>query len=494
MNLRTLLFASAFEFTLIAEAQPTYSGHYDEPWRPAFHFTPPLQWMNDPNGLIFHRGKYHLFYQYYPDDVVWGPMHWGHAESTDLLHWKQLPIALYPDSLGWIFSGSAVIDKGNTAGFGKDAMVAIFTYHNDAIWKSGRKNTESQGMAYSLDEGRTWVKYPGNPVLNNSGEQDFRDPNVTWDKARKRWLMVLAAGDRIKFYSSGNLKHWNFESNFIPLVKTEYGVWECPDLFPMKVEGEEKWILILSQNMNGPNGGSATRYIVGDFDGKSFKAKTEPQWIDFGMDFYAAVTYDNVPGSKRLLLGWMSNWLYATKTPTQVWRSAMALPRELTLVRGASGYRLMQTVIPEFSELLEPVTEVKQLQNDKRSNLDLSKAVIEFDLVPLKGASTVKLSNPSGEYVTLTIDSRIVRLDRSHSGVIDFSPEFSSRASIMTTSEAVRRVQLILDTSSMEVAVNNGQQWMTSQYFPKEKYTTLDIASGGIENLKIWKVKGAWSR
>jgi len=448
--------------------------------------------MNDPNGLIYFHGKYHLFYQHDPHSNINGPMHWGHAESNDLLHWKQLPVALYPDSLGVIYSGSAVIDKKNTAGFGKDAMVAIFTYHNDAIWKSGRKNTESQGIAYSLDEGRTWVKYPGNPVLNNSGEQDFRDPNVTWDEPRKRWLMALAVGDHIKFYSSTNLKQWSFETDFFPGVKKEYGVWECPDIFPMKIDGVERWILILSQNMNGPNGGTATRYIIGDFDGHTFTAKTQPQWIDFGTDFYAAITYDNVPGGKRILLGWMSNWLYATKTPTQVWRSAMALPRELTLVKSSSGYTLRQSVVPGFTKLTQPVVSVKQGTNFSRSNLDLSKAVVEFDVTPLKGAFEVIFSNESGERITITVDVKTIRIDRSHSGVTDFSSDFSSRPQEMTSAEPVHHLQLILDKSSVEIGINGGLHWMTAQYFPKEKYTTLEIKSSGFDNLNISDVKGIW--
>lgn len=474
------------------QAQPLYSGHYDETWRPAFHFTPPSKWMNDPNGLVYHNSKYHLFYQYYPNDIVWGPMHWGHAESTDLLHWKQLPIALYPDSLGWIFSGSAVIDKNNTSGFGANAMVAMFTYHNDAIWQSGRKNTESQGIAFSLDEGRTWTKYKGNPVLNNNGEQDFRDPKVSWNASIGRWNLVLAVGDRIKIYSSPDLKAWTFESDFIPGVKETYGVWECPDLFPMEAGSEQKWVLILSQNMNGPNGGSATRYIVGHFDGRTFRAETEPQWIDTGMDYYAAVTYYNVPDGKRILLGWMSNWLYATKTPTQVWRSAMALPRELTLEKTASGYTLRQVVAGTFSSLTKPVLTVSEATTLRRGDLDLSKAVIGFDVVKGKENLSVTLSNPSGEKVILTIDGKNVSLDRGHSGVIDFSSDFAGRAQTMTTRDPVSRVDLFLDESSIEICLNGGLHWMTAQYFPKKRFTALSIESGGVRKVNVQSVSIVW--
>jgi len=271
-----LTFLSEFSFS------QSNTSNYNESYRLQFHFTPPSKWMNDPNGLVYLNGKYHLFYQYYPDGIVWGPMHWGHAVSSDLLHWEHLPIALYPDKLGWIFSGSTVIDKNNTAGFGKNAMVAIFTYHNDEIWKAGNKNTESQGIAYSLDEGKTWTKYKENPVLNNSGEQDFRDPKVFWNEAIQKWNMVLAVGDKIKIWSSANLKQWQFESDFKPQNDlNDMGVWECPDLFPMKLpSGETKWVMIVNHGDKAPNGGSGTRYFVGNFDGKLLQIFKNPfGWI-----------------------------------------------------------------------------------------------------------------------------------------------------------------------------------------------------------------------
>lgn len=455
------------------------------PWRPAFHFTPPAKWMNDPNGLVYQNGKYHLFYQHYPQDIVWGPMHWGHATSTDLVHWTHLPIALYPDSLGWIFSGSAVIDTDNTAGFGKDAMVAIFTYHNDAIWKAGRKNTESQGIAFSLDDGLTWTKYKGNPVLNNSGEQDFRDPKVSWHAGRKCWIMVLAAGDRIKIYSSVNLTSWKFESDFVPDVKDPYGVWECPDLFSMYSGKEAKWVLILSQNMNGPNGGSATRYIVGSFDGTNFRAESAPQWVDHGTDYYAAVTYDNAPGGKRVLLGWMSNWLYADKTPTKEWRSAMALPRELTLVRSASGYRLKQSAISSLIGKTQPVLQVKSAARFSRADLDLSGAILSFDIASGSKPLIVELSNDSGEKTTVSVSGQEVQLDRSLSGVTSFSKDFTGKPQAMKADEMVTHLEMFLDASSLEVSINHGAHWMTIQYFPEKSYHRLSISGRTVKQLEI---------
>lgn len=248
---------------------------FKETYRPQFHFTPPSMWMNDPNGMVYHQGEYHLFYQHNPDSTVWGPMHWGHAVSTDLVHWEHLPIALFPDNLGTIFSGSAVVDYNNTSGLGtadNPPMIAIFTYHSAEKAEEGRNDFQTQGIAFSLDNGRNWTKYEGNPVLPNPGIRDFRDPKVMWYEEGQKWVMSLAVADHISFYSSPDLKEWTFESDFGKDIGAHGGVWECPDLFKLPVEGtgEEKWVLLVSINPGGPNGGSATQYFVGDFDGKKF--------------------------------------------------------------------------------------------------------------------------------------------------------------------------------------------------------------------------------
>lgn len=247
-----------------------------EPHRLQFHFTPPSGWMNDPNGMVYHNGEYHLFYQHNPDSTVWGPMHWGHAVSKDLVHWDHLPIALYPDSLGTIFSGSAVVDVDNTSGLGtkeNPAMVAIFTYHSAEKEQQGRNDFQTQGIAFSVDNGRSWIKYEGNPVVPNPGIRDFRDPKVMWFEEGQKWIMTLAVQDHISFYSSPDLKSWQHESDFGQGVGAHGGVWECPDLFQLSVEGknEKKWVLLVSINPGGPNGGSATQYFLGDFDGSNFK-------------------------------------------------------------------------------------------------------------------------------------------------------------------------------------------------------------------------------
>ena len=246
-----------------------------EQHRLQFHFTPPSGWMNDPNGMVYHEGEYHLFYQHNPDSTVWGPMHWGHAVSKDLVHWEHLPIGLYPDSLGTIFSGSAVVDLNNTSGLGtpeNPPLIAIFTYHNTEAERAGRNDFQTQGIAFSLDKGRSWTKYEQNPVLPNPGIRDFRDPKVMWYEAEQKWVMALAVADRINFYSSKDLKNWEHESDFGEDIGAHGGVWECPDLFPLEVEGseEEKWVLLVSINPGGPNGGSATQYFIGDFDGEHF--------------------------------------------------------------------------------------------------------------------------------------------------------------------------------------------------------------------------------
>lgn len=470
---------------------------YKEPYRPQFHFTPPAKWMNDPNGLVYLNGKYHLFYQYFPDATVWGPMHWGHAVSTDLLHWKQLPIALYPDQLGWIFSGSAVIDKDNTAGFGKNAMIAIFTYHNDEIWKAGKKNTESQGIAYSLDEGKTWTKYQGNPVLNNSGEQDFRDPKVFWHQETAKWIMALAVGDKIKLFSSKNLKEWQEESSFKPKEETNLGVWECPDLFPIKMSsGETKWVMIVNHGDKAPNGGSGTRYFIGDFDGKTFNATQKALWLDYGTDYYAAVTFSNVPNDKKIVLGWMSNWQYATKVPTEVWRSAMTLPRELELIKENGEFHLNQKMVTQFSTLTKPVfTQEKVSTPFEKKAIDLSQTEVTFNLSQPTDA-ILTLGNTKGEIFTITIAGNMVVTDRSNSGKKDFHESFNAKPQVMNLgNEKITTVQLVLDKSSIEILINGGKYSITNLFFPTEDYSSIQIITKDnvpLQNFNIKSVSRTW--
>src|SRR5687767_9219061 len=315
--------------------------YYTEPHRPQIHFSPAEKWMNDPNGMVYYDNTYHLFYQYHPFSTKWGPMHWGHATSKDLAHWQHQPIALYPDSLGTIFSGSAVADVNNTSGFGKDGkvpLVAIFTHHDEKGEKAGRNNFQQQSIAYSLDYGKTWTKYEGNPVVTNPGIRDFRDPKVFWYEEGRKWIMTLATLDHITFYSSPDLKTWKKESVFGKEVGAHGGVWECPDLFPITHNGQKVWILVVNLNPGGPNGGSASQYFTGQFNGTDFTPyQTDTRWLDYGPDEYAGVTWSNT-GERKIFLGWMSNWQYADRVPTEKWRSAMTIPRDLGLEKIGEKY------------------------------------------------------------------------------------------------------------------------------------------------------------
>ena len=334
------------------------TSYYSEKHRPQYHFSPESGWMNDPNGMVYHEGEYHLFYQYYPNGIKWDTMHWGHAVSQDMLHWEHLPIAIYPDELGYIFSGSAVIDHNNTSGLGEDGkapMIAIFTHHNMEGERAGRNDYQVQSIAYSLDNGMTFQKYRGNPVVSNPGIKDFRDPKVIWNDIDNQWIMVFAAYDKVRFYTSPNLIDWTFTGTFG--IEGDHRLWECPDLFPLEVAGsdETKWILITSIQKEGPNGGTATSYFVGEWNGETFVGDPSDQkWLDYGTDNYAMVTWSDIPeiDGRRLGLGWMSNWQYAQEVPTKKWRSAMTLPRELKLTKYDDTYEVISIPVKEIESLV----------------------------------------------------------------------------------------------------------------------------------------------
>jgi fructan beta-fructosidase len=292
--------------------------------------------------LVYFEGEYHLFYQYHPNDVVWGPMHWGHAVSKDLIHWETLPIALFPDEHGTIFSGCVVVDADNTSGLvSGGGLVAVYSYH-----------TQAQGVACSQDCGRTWIKYENNPVLP-ALQRDFRDPKVFWYE--DRWVMVIAAGRTLMFLRSPDLLHWETMSEFDGSYRG--GIWEVPDLFPMEIEGVTKWVLIVSVNPTAPAGGGGTRYFVGSFDGRAFIDDYPDQtlWFDWGADNYAGSTYSNIADERRLFIAWMNNWVYAEIIPTSVWRGAMTIPRELSLIRTTEGIRLAQRPVSALDKLRKPL-------------------------------------------------------------------------------------------------------------------------------------------
>ncbi|MCB0474785.1 MAG: glycoside hydrolase family 32 protein [Flavobacteriaceae bacterium] len=481
---------------------------YREPYRPQFHFSPKSGWMNDPNGLVYNKGIYHLFYQYYPDSTVWGPMHWGHAVSKDLIRWQHKPVALFPDELGYIFSGSAVVDNNNTSGFGtagNPPLVAVFTYHLMEGEKAGRNDFQTQGMAYSLDNGDTWTKYKDNPVIKNPGIRDFRDPKVFWDEDNKQWILVLVAGDHAQFYRSNNLKEWQLLSVFGKEQGSHAGVWECPDLFKLKVEGsdEDKWVLLVSINPGGPNGGSGTQYFVGDFDGKTFKSdQKQIKWVDYGADNYAGVTYNNTPDGERIFIGWMSNWNYAQKTPTEKWRSAMTLPRKLTLVKDKEDYFLQSRVVKSFDSLAKTIFEkdtVDLITPFELDHRDFSQSEVRFNL-NLDEPVNIRFLSGSDEEILVAINpmERTITLDRRRSGRIHFEARFADSIHIMPFEPTNNRmdVQILLDRSSVEIFMDSGRYVMTEQLFPSVDYSDLRITSSGksyLTNFKLNKIKSIWN-
>ena len=490
-----------------AEVAPQFTSNYDEPYRLQYHFSPPAKWMNDPNGLVYNDSVYHLFYQYYPDDIVWGPMHWGHATSTDMVHWEHKPIALYPDEHGLIFSGSAVVDHDNTSGFGKDGvapLVAIFTYHLMEGEQAGRTDYQTQGIAYSLDNGDTWTKYEGNPVIGNDGIKDFRDPKVFWDKTTEQWVMVLVAGDHAKFYKSSNLKDWAHMSDFGKDKGAHGGVWECPDLFKLPVTGtqQERWVLLISINPGAPNGGSGTQYFIGDWDGKTFTTdQEEPLWIDYGTDNYAGVTYNNEPNQERLFIGWMSNWNYARNTPTEVWRSSMTLPRRLQLKEFKEGLRLTNYPYDKVDTLVydrEPVYAADAPGQVYFDSVPLNQHRIQFK-APANETTFFILSNDKREEIELgffPLDS-LLTFDRTQSGLVDFEPSFGAErhSQPFTPNGEEMDVTVYIDASSIEVFVDWGRYVFTEQIFPTIPYDEVQVVNqskSGIRNFRIDSIPSIW--
>lgn len=460
----------------------------DEQYRPLIHFSPKAHWMNDPNGLVYNNGIYHLFYQYHPHSSVWGPMHWGHATSRNLIQWQHEPVALFPDSLGMIFSGSAVVDRKNTAGFGSGAqmpLVAIFTQHDDKAEKTGRNDYQTQGLAYSLDNGRTWAKYAGNPVLKNPGMRDFRDPKVMWYEPSAKWIMSLAAGDRIIFYSSQDLKKWNKESEFGQTIGAHGGVWECPDLFTLDYEGKKIWTLIVNINPGGPNKGSATQYFLGQFDGKTFReVDTTTRWIDYGPDEYAGITWENV-NNRKLFIGWMSNWLYADKVPTEKWRSAMTIPRELFLAKAGNELRVGSRPLKELAAIEKQDLVVEDIVLSKPYDISAQTSSLhipgklELSMQSLKNFSLV-FSNDLNEQLIIGFDK--VRnqyyIDRTKAGKSDFNSEFAAIHYAPRFAQGNQiNMTMIIDVSSIELFADEGVTVMTSIFFPNKPYNKIIIQS-----------------
>jgi fructan beta-fructosidase len=465
-----------------------------EQHRPHYHFTPVKGWMNDPNGLVYYKGEYHLFYQHYPDSTVWGPMHWGHAVSRDLLHWDHLPIALYPDSLGMIFSGSAVMDSNNTSGLGtpeKPPLIAVYTYHNPSREKQGRTDFQYQGLAFSVDKGRNWNKYTGNPILTGSGKTDFRDPKVVWHAGTNQWIMILAVKDHVEFYRSPDLLSWRYAGKFGEANGSHGRVWECPDLFELPVENttEKKWVLLLSINPGAPNGGSGTQYFIGQFNGDTFEAETaDTLWLDYGKDNYAGVTWSNIPANeeRRLFMGWMSNWEYGNVVPTRSWRSAMTIPRELVLTQTDAGLRLASRPAREFLHAGVPMNTT----GNWREGMKLpASALVSLRITRPDDTTRVKVifSNEVNERIQIGLDGPANELfvDRTQAGSHTFSATFAGvHRAPRASSSATLELMVFLDAASLEVFADGGTTCMTEIFFPGSPLNHIKV-EGNVSSVDL---------
>ena len=435
-----------------------YSNSFDtsnrEKYRPLYHHTPLYGWMNDPNGMFYKDGVWHLYYQYNPYGSQWENMTWGHSISRDLIHWEAQPMAIESDWLGAIFSGSCVTN-------GND-VVAFYT-------SAGQHQVQS--MAVSKDGGQTFEKFSGNPVLT-SDVPDFRDPKAFWNEEAKVWNLILAAGQEMRIYSSKDLKVWKYESSFGQEYGNHGGVWECPDLFKI----DNKWVLICNINPGGPFGGSATQYFVGNFDGKKFSCESMPKvtkWLDYGKDHYATVSFYNAPDNRRVVLAWMSNWQYANQVPTKQFRSANSIPRDLGLF--THGEETYVSVVPSKEMLAVRGKKVKKPTETCEMVVDV------------KGSADITLSNAKGEQVTMRYDAQkqTFAMDRNKSGDVSFSEAFPC-VTTAPTYGSIRQLRIFIDRCSIEAFESEGKMAMTNLVFPSEPYNMVKVKGG---KATIYEVK-----
>ncbi|MCD7978854.1 MAG: GH32 C-terminal domain-containing protein [Tannerellaceae bacterium] len=462
----------------------TFDDSNREKFRPLYHFSPAYGWMNDPNGLVYLDGEYHLFYQYNPYGSVWGNMHWGHAVSKDLVRWEHLPVAIAPDELGTVFSGNCIIDKENTAGFGKDAMIAYYT-------SAGEKQTQS--IAYSTDQGRTFTKYDKNPVVT-ADIPDFRDPNVFYYEPTGKWIMVIAAGQEVQFFSSSDLLHWEYESSFGEGYGNHGGVWECPDLLQLPVNGDpnqKKWVLLLNINPGGIFGGSATQYFTGDFDGRQFTCESAPEtekWMDWGKDHYATITWSNAPQGRAIAIAWMSNWQYANQVPTLQFRSANSVPREISLFTKENETYLINQPVPELKSLRKESHSLQAFTVNKSYNIDQitenNTGSYELEVSFTNGSAGIMgmtLFNSKGESVDLYYDlsEKKFCMDRTKSGLTQFSPDFPAVTYAPVEKQNTYTLRIFVDNCSIECFDGDGKFVMTNLVFPDEPYNRINFYSKG---------------
>ncbi len=475
-----------------------------EKFRPAFHHTPVYGWMNDPNGMFYKDGVWHLYYQWNPYGSKWQNMTWGHSSSTDLINWQHHPAAIEPDGLGTVFSGSCAIDKDDTAGFGSDAVIALYT---------SAAASQVQSLAHSNNNGNTFEIYPGNPVITL--ESEARDPNMFWNEATGEWNLVLAHAleHEMLVFTSPDMKQWTLQSAFGKGLGAQDGVWECPDLFELAVDGsdQKKWVLICNINPGGPFGGSATQYFIGEFDGKTFTPDRDAdgnvptKWMDYGKDHYAPVSWSNAPDNRRTVIGWMSNWQYAAEVPTMQYRSANTLPREIGLFRASDGEIYTScTPSPEIGALRGNASVKKRsfTAGKKSRTFALPEAnggicEITLEITPKKGVPVnLTLANEAGNKVEMVYNpaESTFSFDRYQSGQTDFSQDFPA----ITTAPAFTdggnlRLRIFIDRSSIEVFEQNGRFAMTNLVFPESPYTTLSVnapaGNARIENLAIYPLR-----
>ncbi|MDE6716946.1 MAG: glycoside hydrolase family 32 protein [Muribaculaceae bacterium] len=455
----------------------------NELYRPQVHFTPKKNWINDPNGMVYVDGIYHLYYQYNPQGNGWGNMSWGHATSTDLMHWDEKPVAMVRNQWGDIFSGSAIVDKENVAGFGKNAILAFYT-------ASGEH--QQQCLAYSTDGGLTFTQYENNPVIANTSLPDFRDPKVIWHEESGKWIMCLALGwsTQIEFWGSADLKHWEILSTFTTdAARCNIGQWECPDLIRMPYNGGEKWVLIVSNNPGGPVGGSGTEYFVGDFDGKEFKAMNldYPLWLDYGADNYAGVTWSNAPAGRTLFIGWMNNWNYSGDVPCSPWRSAMTLPRELTLKDVNGSPLLCAPIVKELDGIAGAWRAAVAGEMEKAAAYEAKFAV------SLDSNTSIRLANSFGEYMDIEVrpSADMLTVKRgSSTGKTDFHSLFSIPGiqAPLHKDGGEMILHLVLDASSVEIFSEDGRVSVTNLVFPQEPYNRIL----GVEGVEYRPLSSIW--